>query len=202
MICCAVGICAITERKREKNSVQMSNSKLLNRAMTFSAIIFGVLETQRARRAKIDHFDDLRGVEPAQLIVALAADAEELDLLALGHQRIRALAREPHDRGVERAAQAALGGADQKQMHVVAAGAAQQPRRGVEAADRRGDIAEHLVHAGSIGTRRLGRRLRAAQLRGRDHLHGLGDLLRRLGGGDAVAQVFETGHRTISIPSS
>ena len=62
-----------------------------------------------------------------------------------------------------------------------------------DAGDRRGDIAQHLVHALGIGPRRLRRGLRAAQLRGRDHLHGLGDLLRRLGGGDAVAQVLEAG---------
>ena len=93
-----------------------------------------MVETQRAHRAQIDHLDDLARVKPAQLIVAFAADAEELDLLAFAHQRVGALAREPHDRGVERAAQAALGGADEQQMHVVAAGAAQEPRRGVEPA--------------------------------------------------------------------
>ena len=51
MICCAVGICAITERKREKNSVQTSNSKLLNRAMIFSAII-SALSKRSVRTAR------------------------------------------------------------------------------------------------------------------------------------------------------
>src|SRR6202451_2610144 len=92
----------------------------------------GVVESQGAHRAQIDQFDDLLGIEPAQLIVTLAADAEEFDVLALGDQRIGALSGEPHDRGVERAAQAAFGGADQKQMLLVAAGATQQPRRSVE----------------------------------------------------------------------
>src|SRR5262249_26055367 len=72
---------------------------------------FGILEGERADRAQLDVLDDLPLVEAAQLLIALAADAEELDLLALGRQRVGALAREPHDRRVERAAQAALGGA-------------------------------------------------------------------------------------------
>jgi hypothetical protein len=42
------------------------------------------------------------------------------------------------------------------------------------------EIGQHRLHALGIGTRRLGLRLRAAQLGSRDHLHGLGDLLRRL----------------------
>ncbi len=160
---------------------------------------FGMLEGERAHRAQLDVLDDLLLVEATQLLVALAADAEELDLLAFRHQRIGPLAREPHDRRVERAAQSALGGADHEQMHAVAAGAGEQPRRRVEVADRGGDVAEHLVHALGIGPRRLGRRLRAPQLRGRDHLHGLGDLLRRLGGGDAHAHVLEAGHLSARI---
>src|SRR6202042_1656159 len=86
----------------------------------------GVLEPQGAHRTQVDQFDDLLGIEPAQLIVTLAADAEELDLFALGDQRIGTLAGKPHDRGVEWAAQAAFGGADQQQMFQIAAGAAQQ----------------------------------------------------------------------------
>ena len=80
--------------------------------------------------------DDLLLVEAAQLLVALAADAEELDLLPSAISG-GALARQPHDRRVERAAQAALGGADHEQMHLVAAGAGQQRRRRAEVADRR-----------------------------------------------------------------
>src|SRR3979411_883975 len=97
--------------------------------------------------------DDLLLVEAAELLVALAADAEKLDLLALGHQRIRALAREPDDCRIERATQAPLGGADQEQMHLLAAGSKQQPRRRAEVADRSGDAAEDLAHALGIGTR-------------------------------------------------
>ena len=47
----------------------------------------------------------------AQLVIALLADAENLDRLALGLQRVRLLTREPHDRRVEGAAQPALAAA-------------------------------------------------------------------------------------------
>ena len=83
-------------------------------------------------------------------------------------------------------------------MHAVAAGADEQPRGGAEVADRGGDIAEHLFHAFGERTRGFGRSLRTAQLGGRDHLHGLGDFLRRLGRGDAHAHVFERSH-SVSI---
>ena len=156
--------------------------------------LLGIGEAERAHRAQLDVLDDHPLVLALELLVALAPDAEELDLLALRDQRIGALARQPHDRRVERAAQAALGGADQQQMHAVAAGAAQQRRRRRAAGHGGRDIAQHLVHALRIGPRGLGRHLRAAQLGGRHHLHGLGDLLRRLGGGDAVAQVLQAGH--------
>ena len=161
-----------------------------------------MLEGERADPAQLDMFDDLLRKKTAQLFVALAADAEDLDLLAFGQQRIGALARQPDDRRVERAAQAALGGADQEQMHLLAAGSREQPRRRAEVADRSGDAAEHLAHALGIGPRSLGGGLGAPQLGGRHHLHRLGDLLRRLGGGDAHAHVLEAGHgsRSIRLP--
>ena len=65
----------------------------------------------------------------AKLVVALLADAEDLDRLALGRERVGALAREADDRGVEAAAQAALAGADDQQMRLVGAVAAEQRRR-------------------------------------------------------------------------
>ena len=121
-----------------------------------------------------------------------------LTVLPAAVSAVDPLAREPHDRRVERAAQAALGGADHQQMHLVLAGAGQQPRRRIDVGDGRGDVAQHLLHALGIGPRGFGRRLRAAQLRRRDHLHGLGDLLRRLGRGDADAHVLEAGHSAAS----
>ena len=74
------------------------------------------------------------------------------------------------------------------------AGAGEQPRGARIAADRCRDVAEHLFHALGVRPRGLGRHLRAPQLGRRDHLHGLGDLLRRLGRGEANAHVLEGGH--------
>ena len=135
--------------------------------------------------------DDLLVEGAAQLLVALAADAEELDFFALVDQRQRALAGQTHDRGVEGAGQAALAGADQQQMHLILAGAGQQRRRAGRTRGSGGDVGDHRVHLFGVGPRRFGGGLRAAQLGGRDHLHGLGDLLRRLGGGDADPHVFQ-----------
>ena len=93
--------------------------------------------------------------------------------------------------GIERAAQAAFAGADQQQMHLILAGAGQQRRRAGRTGRGGRDVGDHRVHFFGVGPRRFGGGLRAAQLRGRDHLHGLGDLLRRLGGGDADPHVFK-----------
>jgi len=58
---------------------------------------------------------------------------------------------------------------------------------------------EHLGELGGIGARALRRLLRAAQLRGRDHLHRLGDLLGGADGRDPFAQRLEARH--LSGPS-
>src|SRR5262245_8960048 len=112
--------------------------------------VLGVLEGERAYRTQLDVLDDLLLILAAQLLVALAADAEELDLLAFAGQRGGALARQPHDRRIERPTQAALGGADHEQPHAVAAGAGEEPGRRAEVADRGGDVAEHLAHVVGI----------------------------------------------------
>ena len=128
----------------------------------------------------------------AQDVVALLADADDLDRLALRRcSAVGVVARKARDRGVERAAEAALGGADDEQVASVGAGAGEQRAALRRRDDARARLAEHRRHALGVGPRGLGRHLGAAQLRRRDHLHGLGDLLRRLHGGDAVAQVFQ-----------
>ena len=193
MICSAVGICddhRLEAREKQRGDIELA---LLVQLENFLADLVGVLEAKRLH-AQLDHLDDLLRILAAELIGALAADAEDLDGLALADQRVDLLTRQANDRRVERAAQAALGGADHQQMDLILAGAGQQLRRGIDVGHRAGDVAEHLLHALRIGPRGLGRGLCAAQLRRRDHLHGLGDLLRRLGRGDADAHVFETGH--------
>src|SRR3546814_18237419 len=79
-----------------------------------------------------------------QLVAALLADAENLHRLAGGGQFLDLAAGELDDRRVEGAAQAALGGGDHQQMHLVLAGADQQTRgvfRPVLAGRKRGEDA-------------------------------------------------------------
>jgi hypothetical protein len=83
-----------------------------------------------------------------------------------------------------------LPSARSQQMHVVLAGAGHQRRGIAAAADRLGDVGQHGTHALRIGARRFRGLLRTAQLRRGDHLHRLGDLLRRLDRGDTVTKVF------------
>ena len=123
-------------------------------------------------------------------VVALLADADDLDRPALGHQPVGVVAGQARDRGVERTAETTLGGADDQQMNTVGTGTGEQTRRFRSDGEAGREIAEHRGHALRIGTRGFRCALRAAQLRGGHHLHGLGDLLRRLDRGDAVTKVF------------
>ncbi len=147
-------------------------------------------EAERLGFAQVDALDDQRREVAAQDVETLLADADDLDRLALALELADVVARKTRDLAVEAAAKAALGGADDEQMRVVLAGAGHQRRRVAAAADRLGDVGEHRAHALRIGTRGLGGLLRATQLRRGDHLHRLGDLLRRLDRGDPVAEVF------------
>src|SRR5215831_679423 len=178
-------------RKEQSANVERA---ILVEPQDLVANFFGVFEAKLTDGTQFDVLDNLLLVHAAKLFVALAAHAEELDLLAFRYERIRSLARKAHDRRVERSAQAALGGAYQQKMRPFLTSYGQKWRRCAEVADPGSDITEHLYHLMGIGARGLGRSLGAPQLRCRDHLHGLGDLLRRLGGGDAHAHVLETGH--------
>ena len=151
--------------------------------------------------AQVDPVDDAAAEIAAQVVGALAADGEDLDGLALAAQADGVGAGELGDVGVEAAAQAALGGHDDEQMHLVLAGADEQLRRGV-AVGAPAEVAEHRIHALGIGARGGGRLLGAAQLGRGDHLHRLGDLPRRLDGGDAVAEVFQARHGPFSSSPS
>ena len=59
-------------------------------------------------------------------VVALAADGQDLDRLALAQQPHGMLARKAGDRGVEAAGKAALAGRNDEQMDLVLARAAEQ----------------------------------------------------------------------------
>src|SRR4051812_2047885 len=161
-----------------------------------------LLEAELAHAAQVDEVDDALAEQAAQDVETLLADADDLDVLALSDEAVRVIAGKARDRGVEGAAQAPLRRADDEKVPAVLARAGEEARRFRPRRDAAGEIAEHLGHALRIGPRRLGRALGPAQLRRRDHLHGLGDLLRRLHRGDAVAQVLEARHPWFSTASS
>src|SRR5690606_30837141 len=106
----------------------------------------GVLELQIAHTTQIDVLDNLLLETAAKQLVALAADAENLDLFAFAQKRVRLVAGQADNGGIERAAQAALPGADDQKMHLVAAGTGKKFRRRFDVGDRGGDVAEHPVH--------------------------------------------------------
>ena len=147
-------------------------------------------EGERPRGAEIDRVDDEAAIEPLQDIISLLADSQDLHRLALCHQPVGMLARQPRDRGIEAAAQAAFGGAHDKQMRLVLAVAGEERRRVIAAFHRGREIGQHDRHALRIGTRGNGRFLSAAQFRCRHHLHRLGDLARRFHRRDAISEVF------------
>jgi hypothetical protein len=89
-----------------------------------------------------------------------------------------------------RARQATLAGADQQQMNLILAGADEQRRAGACRCSA-GNAGDHGIHLLGVRTCSFGSGLRTTQLRRCDHLHRLGDLLRRLGRGDADAHVFK-----------
>ena len=81
----------------------------------------------------------------------------------------------------------------------VLAGAGEQRRRAVGAPRRCREVGQHRRHPlGDRGAPPRPAPGRACSLRRRHHLHGAGDLLRRLDAADPDAQVLEAGHRLIS----
>ena len=77
MSCCAVGICAITDLKRAKNSVQTSNCAGFEQRHDLAPDRIGIIEPDLAHRAQVDRLDDAAFELALELVEALAADAEE-----------------------------------------------------------------------------------------------------------------------------
>ena len=154
----------------------------------------GIGEADALDGGEFDGIDDQRAILPPQLVAAFAADAQDQNLFAVLLQRFDLLFGEPDDIGVEAAAQTAIGGCHDQQMRFVLAGAAEQlGRAGIvfQAARQAGD---HRTHLFAIGTRRIHRLMRAAQLGSRHHLLGFCDLARRLDRSDAIAERLKAGH--------
>ena len=92
---------------------------------------------------------------------------------------------------VESTAQTAFSSTYDKQMHLVVSGSRHQLWRICATRYGSGNICQNLTHPLGIGARSFGRILRTPKLRRGDHLHRLGDLLRRLDGGDPVSQILK-----------
>ena len=67
----------MTDLKREKIKVHTSKAPALVEPEDLVCDVLGMLKAERAHRAQLDVLDDLLLVLTAQLLVALAADAEE-----------------------------------------------------------------------------------------------------------------------------
>jgi hypothetical protein len=90
----------------------------------------------------------------------------------------------------EAAAKTAIGGHDDEQMRLVAAGACEQLWCARLVANAGGQIGQHTLHLFSVGTCGFGCFLGALQLGCRDELHRARDLARRLHAGNAVAEIL------------
>ncbi|MNL46936.1 hypothetical protein D3C87_1696880 [compost metagenome] len=126
-----------------------------------------------------------------QNVVALAADRQDLDCLALRDELQGMIARQTNDRGVETAGKAALAGGNDQEMNLILAGSGKQKRCTRIAGVGSRKARQYLVHPLCVRTGGFGRFLRTTQLRRGDHFHRLGDLLRRLDGGDPVLQILK-----------
>jgi hypothetical protein len=136
--------------------------------------------------------DDLRPAA-AEEVSPLAPDRQNLDrlTLVLAHEGRRGL----RQIRVEGPGQPLVGRDEHEQVARVAARVHQRVPEVL--ARLRGQVCQHLRHLHGEGARRDRALLRTLQLRRRDHLHGLRDLLRILDRLDAPADVEEVCHRTV-----
>src|SRR5665213_136564 len=104
----------------ERRHVELALGEKLQHAR---ADLLGVAEADLLDVAQLDHLDDLPCIEPAEDIVALLADAQELDVLALCHQAPGVVARHARDRRIERARKTAIAGAHDEKMRLALPGA-------------------------------------------------------------------------------
>ncbi len=165
MSCCAVGICAMTDLNSEKNSVATSNSPGFEHLDDLLADLVRVLEVLIAHPGRAARQCSRSRLEiAAKLVVALLADRQDLHRLAGGDQTVGVMLARADDRGIERAAQTALGGrrrVDARRPCRSRREAAKRrscPRPSKRGCPARSPCARRRARGG-------GRRLRAAQLR-------------------------------------
>ena len=151
----------------------------------------GLDETKLLDFAEGHVVDDVVLERTAKHVVALAADGQDLDRLALCNQLQCMLACQTDDRGVEAPRQTTLAGRNDQEMNLILACPGQEKRCfGIAGIGSR-EAGQYLGHTLRIRTGSLGRLLCTAQFRSGDHFHRPGDLLRRLDGGDPVFQILK-----------
>ncbi len=153
------------------------------------ADLVGMHESKLFDFTQIDMVDDQRGKFTTQNVCALFANGENLDRLAFSEELTSMITRKTRNLAVETAAKATFCSRDDEQMHVVLARTSHQCRC-VFAAHVLRDISEDGTHALRVRPCSLRSFLGTAQLRCGDHLHRLGDFLRRLDRGDTVSQIL------------
>ena len=144
-------------------------------------------------REDVDELEADVEAAPREEVAALAADEAERD--AGPRARGDGGAGFLDDVGVEPPAQPLVGG-DHHQQRGAGRGVGLAPgqQRVGAGVDVGGEAAEHALHLHGERPGAEDAVLRFAQPRGRDGLHGLGDLLRRLDGADASAKVEKRRH--------
>ncbi len=130
-----------------------------------------------------------RVAQPLEMVASLASHGDEFDGHGLVDQEPLGLA---DDAGIERPAQAAVGG-DENQRHAFH-GALRHQRMTRRAAAGGDNVLEDLGETIRVGPRGFRLGLGATETGRGDHVHRLGDLADVLDALDAAADVAETGH--------
>src|SRR5690606_29656598 len=161
-----------------------------------------LLEIELVPDAGVDVTD--RGAAAAEVVAALAPDDVELQRAALPLGLPPLPLRPAVDVGLEGAAEPAVAG-DHQEQRVLLRAAREQRLLELAAAERLRttlrrlrDLREHLAGLHGVRPQRRDALLGAVQARTGHHLHRTRDLLRGLDGADALADLFEVGHRALT----
>jgi hypothetical protein len=156
----------------------------------------GVLDRTGSGEAYV--FVDKLDVTALEIVAPFAPDGDHLGLLAgvFVEESLRGF----YDVGIERTSEAFVAADEDDQVLLITALIEQRMRD--LARDLTAQVAEHLTHLARKWARRRHAVLRALELRRRDHLHRLGDLLCVLDRLDPPAHVQKTCHSYLSFKKS
>ena len=148
------------------------------------------------RGAEVQRVEDVRGLTanrnraPLEEVIRLTADRQDLRRLPSAvSDRVHGGANGIR---IERAAETAIG-CDDDDQHVALCFVRREQRMGRDI-DARGNRRQHFAQRSGVRPRAEDTFLCTAQLRGRDHLHRLGDLLRVFHAADPASNVDRAWH--------